>query len=133
RDEDNRKAFHTVQEARSEYLPTLDTLIQMILDGKRNEAVKYLATAVEEKQAPYFRAVEALVQLQTDNMHMSAESAAETYQTSFTATMIIAISSILVAIVIAFWIARSITRPIGEAVLVANRLADGDLSVRIEA
>ena len=39
---------------------------------------------------------------------------------------------VLLASVFAFWLTRSLTRPLAEAVLVANRLAEGDLTTRIE-
>src|SRR5690606_33222706 len=61
RSEQDRQVLAKAQNARIEYLQTLDTLIQMIQAGNRNEAITYLATAVEEKQAPYFRVLEELI------------------------------------------------------------------------
>src|SRR5690606_38825982 len=118
--------------ARIEYLQTLDTLIQMIQAGNRNEAITYLATAVEEKQAPYFRVLEELIDFQGTTMRLSAHRADETYRMSLTLTIAIALTAVLFAVVIAVWVTRSITRPIAESVAVANRLAEGDLNVRIE-
>jgi len=39
-----------------------------------------------------------------------------------------AVAAFLFAFGIAFWIVRSITRPLNEAVSVANRLAEGDMA-----
>ena len=52
-----------------------------------------------------------------------------------TATIIatVMITSIVLLLAFAWWITRSITRPIGEAVQVAERLAEGDLTVKLDA
>ena len=45
----------------------------------------------------------------------------------------IIIGGVLLGIALGFFISRSVTKPIGKAVDVANALADGDLSVQIES
>ena len=46
--------------------------------------------------------------------------------------MLGAIIGFVLAVLLAFWVTRSITRPVGEALAVTQRLAEGDLTVRID-
>ena len=46
--------------------------------------------------------------------------------------MLGAIIGLVLAVLLAFWVTRSITRPVGEALVVTQRLAEGDLTVRID-
>ncbi|MDD3761243.1 MAG: methyl-accepting chemotaxis protein [Acidithiobacillus sp.] len=50
-----------------------------------------------------------------------------------TVTVVIAVLAIIASILIAWGLSRSITRPLLEAVRVSERVAEGDLSVQVEA
>ena len=58
---------------------------------------------------------------------VAAKSAASTIALS------VALATILAVSLIGFFIARNITRPIGEAVTAATRLADGDLTLEVSS
>ena len=46
--------------------------------------------------------------------------------------IVVSIIAVLLSVPLAFWITRSITKPLGIAMKVANQLAEGDLTARIE-
>ncbi|MEP7296167.1 MAG: methyl-accepting chemotaxis protein [Burkholderiales bacterium] len=62
-----------------------------------------------------------------------AAAAQAAYQGAKWLIGLITLGSLIVGGVIAWWLSRSITRPIGEALAVAQRVAAGDLSTRVEA
>lgn len=57
----------------------------------------------------------------------------EIYESSRTTMIALIIGSVIIGVVLGWVISRSVTRPLGVAVDVANRLAAGDLTVSIDA
>src|SRR5690606_10580416 len=96
-------------------------------------AIAYLLTEARVRQNTYLEAIGRLIEYQNGLMEQSAQAAATSYQTARSLMLTIGAAALLLAVGIAFWITRSITRPVGEAVAVAARLAEGDLTARIAA
>ncbi len=84
--------------------------------------VHRLETVANELAAEHFRTVEA----STANV---AEHASRARAAMFSMALVALIASILVG----FFIARSVTQPIGQVVTMAGRIAEGDLRATIEA
>ena len=99
---------------------------------KRDAAVDYLTAEVRPKQFEYIKAINALVDYQDELMKQAGKDAQEAYNAARTLMLILAIAAVAIAAGIAFWVTRSITRPLAEAVDVANNLAEGNLNVKIE-
>jgi len=78
-------------------------------------------------------ALQALVDYESDSFTEAAKSAADANTQSRNQLVIIAIILVVVSSGLAFWITRSITKPVIEALGAANALAEGDLSVRLQA
>jgi methyl-accepting chemotaxis protein len=74
-----------------------------------------------------------LSNLKEDNARKASEGTAALYQQSRMLMIGIAVGGVVLGMLLGMIIARSITRPLGESVEVAKRLADGDLTVTIEA
>jgi methyl-accepting chemotaxis protein len=73
-----------------------------------------------------------LIDFQVDLMKKSGEAADKSADQAQVIVLGLAIAALLIGIGFAFWVTRSITRPINEAVGAANALAEGDLSVNIQ-
>lgn len=56
-----------------------------------------------------------------------------THQQTIRLSLILTVSGILIALIMAFLIIRSITKPLAEAVSVNRKLADGDLNIDVDA
>ena len=121
-----------VIEARSKYVPGQDHFLKLIGEGKKDEAKPILLNEIRPLQLAYFEAVNNLIKFQGELMEKAGQEATEQYQSARTLMLIFGGAAFILAGVIAFWITRSITRPINEAVYVANQLADGDLTAKIE-
>lgn len=60
-------------------------------------------------------------------------AAEHTFDAARNMALIAAALALLIAVVVGVWITRSITHPLAEAVGVARKVADGDLTVRVQA
>ncbi|MGB9988744.1 methyl-accepting chemotaxis protein [Massilia sp. SM-13] len=99
----------------------------------RKQAAEYMRTDFMPANARFNKALDALATHQGKKMVSSAEDAKQTY--AATRSMVITVSAvaIVLGIAIAAFITFSITRPLRQAVDVANRLGEGDLTVRIDS
>ena len=76
--------------------------------------------------------VEALIQLQLNVAKGEFEASQNRYVTIRNVTTMIMLTGLLLAALIGFWLIRAIARPLNEAVRVAESVAAGDLSQRID-
>jgi len=78
-----------------------------------------------------FQSFRELVKYQEEQITASYSEAGKVYQSTRMLTLAAAAFALLVGVLISYLITRSVTGPLREAVLVSNRLAEGDLTVEI--
>ncbi|KYC29170.1 Methyl-accepting chemotaxis sensory transducer [Sterolibacterium denitrificans] len=127
-----KEMFELILQARERYIAAQDQIIRLIEEGKAEEGRAFMDSGFRPAATEYRQRVNDLVKFQGDLMTSLGEEATKEYESARALTLAIAIAAFLLAIGIAFWIVRSITRPLGQAVSVANALSEGDLSTRIE-
>lgn len=130
--EEGKKLFAITLEARSKYIEGQDNYIQLIKDGKKDDAVTYLLTQVRPLQLVYLKSLDDEMKFYEELMTKAGHDSADAYQSARNVIAILGLLALMLAGGIAFWMTRSITRPINEALGVANQLAEGDLTARIE-
>jgi len=133
RSDEGRRILQGVGETRKAYVSELGKLNELVNTGRRDEAMALLLSSMRKAQDDYLKSVSQLIDHQTDSMTQSGETADKMAASAQTLILSIAIAATVIALAFAWWISRSITRPIRTAVEAAERLAEGDLSVRIEA
>jgi methyl-accepting chemotaxis protein len=119
-------------DTRAEYVKERDKTLDMAMSGQKAEAIAMLFGDLRKVQTPYFDNINKIIAYQSELMeHSGAE--AELLANS-TRTLIV--SLLIVAVVIAMggaWlVTRSITKPISQAVELAKRMADGDMTANVE-
>ena len=127
-----KEMMELILEARERYIGTQNQIIKMVEEGKGQEALAFLDSSFRPAATEYRKRVNDLVKFQGELMDGLGKSAAAEYQQARTLTVSMAIAAFIFAFGIALWIVRSITRPLNEAVSIANSLAEGDMAVRIE-
>ncbi|HEY8606060.1 MAG TPA: methyl-accepting chemotaxis protein [Noviherbaspirillum sp.] len=118
--------------ADEQYQRGQEALLQKIQAAALDDAKAYLANDLRPVLANYKRLIAEQIKLQTDITTSAATEAAETYAS--TRNMMLAFGAAILAFAawIALWITRSIVRPVDEALKIANTVASGDLTSRIE-
>ncbi|HEX8964166.1 MAG TPA: MCP four helix bundle domain-containing protein, partial [Rhodocyclaceae bacterium] len=130
--EEGKRRLGKMLEARKVYVADQDKFIELQKAGKRDEAVDLLAVRMRGTQGAYIAAANELIDFQSELMKKSGEAAADVAATTQTLVISLAAAAIVLSTFFAWWVTRSITRPIDETVDVANALAQGDLTVKIE-
>lgn len=130
--DDEKLMLGSATDARKEYSETRAKVMKLATDGKRADAEKLLESDLRSAQATYINAVQDLIQFQTDSVDEAGKSALALYQTTRKLLAGLALLSVVLAAFIAWTVTRSVTRPISQAVDVANRLAAGDLTAKTD-
>lgn len=128
-----RDLMAQLQAFETEIQPLMDKAVKLGLEYKAEEATVVLIKEIRPVQGKWIGAITELVDLQKK---MSSEGAAVARSAYDNARgLMIALTSLAIALGIAAatLVARSITRPLQKAVAIAETVAAGDLSSRIES
>ncbi|HEX7982838.1 MAG TPA: methyl-accepting chemotaxis protein [Duganella sp.] len=130
----NIKAQATdLQRMAASYLAEHDKMMALANEGKKDEAVALLKGA----SLPLLEAANGqLDKLLSSNMEGSQQTARDAdrlYDAARVITLGLLGVAISLGVLLALWLARSISAPLQQVMLVARRIADGDLGTRIDA
>ncbi len=106
---------------------------QKLAETSPAQAAEYITTDYGPADTELIAAIDAMVKLQTERMDALAAEAQAEYQQTRSLTMMMTTAAIVLALAIATALTLSITRALRQAVDAANRLAEGDLTVRIDS
>ena len=104
----------------------------MLASADQARAKTFLRTNVAEAERVYVQALSDLLELQEKAMEEGSDSVQDHMRYMRKGLLAITLVALLLGAAAARWVTRSITRPINQAMQVARRVADGDLSGHIE-
>jgi CHASE3 domain sensor protein len=103
-------------DARASYTEAQKETLKLGLEGKKKEATEALINKMRPLQTAYFGKVEELIKYQTELMDEGGKEAKGVSGSSRNFIFILAGISIFLGCGFAFWVTRSITKPIGRVV-----------------
>ncbi|THC45063.1 methyl-accepting chemotaxis protein [Massilia sp. Mn16-1_5] len=118
--------------AHDRYIKGQEELVKIIGSGDETEARRYLKEVMRPILSDLKHAVNDQLALQDKFARKTAVDAQSTYESTRTMMIILAAVSLALAALVAWWNTRSITRPMARALDLANTVAAGDLTSRIE-
>jgi methyl-accepting chemotaxis protein len=121
-----------MKEARKPYVGSFGEVIALLDGDKHDEAAHLMETTTVPALNNFLKAISELIKFQSQLVDDSGKEAIQISDSSLTLMIGAGLLALALGVVTAFLITRSITRPIGGAVEVANRLAAGDLMTTIE-
>jgi methyl-accepting chemotaxis protein len=131
--EKEKEFFTTIKEYKQAARVLQDKSVEL---GLKNQNAEATAILLNEVQPVVNKWTEALTELCKFEAQMNIDTAAEAdrvYKAAIRNMLLTSGFALLVGLVIAFLITRSITRPIVQAVAAANKISKGDFAVNIEA
>ncbi len=120
-----------IKQSEAETTPLIKKAAELALVGKNQEAVAVLLKDVRPKQQLWLDCLDEMKDFQDKSSRKDAEDAAQAYAQARFLMFILGGAAIIFGALIAFWITRGITRPIGMAMDVAQKIAEGDLTATI--
>lgn len=119
-------------ESQTALRPLLDKVVELGRAHKMADAGKVLFKEVRPIQLHWRETLDEILKFQQDKMQKDVEDAHATYASARTLMLALAGLAVVLGVMIAWFITRSITRPLSEAVIVAGAVANGDLTMSIE-
>ncbi len=131
-DEKGRGFLKDIIVIRDKFIPLQSKFVSLINEDRKDDAMVKFLFSVRPAQTKYFTALDNFLVHQNSQMEQAGRDSATVATQTSTLILVLALSATVVSILVAFLATRSITRPLNEAVEVAERVAQGDLSSDIE-
>ena len=131
--DEGRGLLAKIKEERSAYVASFGKVDKLLQEGKRDAAVQLLTGETLPAIDTLQRHVKALAEYQRKLVNQSGDVIEHDIASTRTLLFAVGLAVLLVAAAFAWWLTRSITRPINEAVKVAETVAAGDLTSHIAA
>jgi methyl-accepting chemotaxis protein len=126
-----KEVRNKIKEAAEEAREANNKVIELALNHHDADARHELMVEAAPLVNRWQEALDENVKLMEEVTREDVKHAEELYAESRNLMFILGGIAILMGVGVAYWVTRSITRPINEAVEVANHLAEGDLTTRI--
>ena len=128
-----RRMLDESKALRAGYGTAVDRFLTLYAEGKMAEAKAVLVKDVRERQVEYFAKVEAMKEFQIKMIGKAIEDGQHQYVNARNLTLGLLAGMVVLAVLLGLAITRSITRPLNEAVRLADAVAAGDLTVQVHA
>ena len=131
--ERGKEKLADVMRVRAEYSKAQDRLVELLQSGKKDEAQQWLRTEQREAREAMTAVTDAYFDHEKSSVAEAGKEAEQTYLQASKMMLGGAAIAAFLALIAGVWVTLSITRPIGLAASVANRMAEGDLTARVTA
>jgi len=132
--EHGRELFKEIQRSRAAYVAASDLVLKNIAAGEKDKALALLfAGGTFDLQQKYLKSLTELIKYQDQLMKDAGTSVERQYGSALNLLILLTTTALLVAVAIAYFTTRSITRPLNRAVGLAETVAAGDLTSRIDS
>jgi methyl-accepting chemotaxis protein len=130
--EEEKSLFTRIGQAEILTVPLVEKVTALGLANKNEEATKVLVSEVEAPQNNWLDLLNQLVAKEDQLNEQAAGLAEASYSSAQISMLMLCAVALVFSIFTAVVLTRGITRPINRAVEVAQRVAEGDLTARIE-
>ncbi|MCU0952120.1 MAG: methyl-accepting chemotaxis protein, partial [Burkholderiaceae bacterium] len=128
-----RRLLEESKTLRAGYGAAVDRFLQQHAEGKLAEARVTLLKEVRDRQVEYFAKVQEMKDFQIKMIDQAINEGQHQYVNARNLTLGLLAGMVALAVMLGLAITRSIVRPLNEAVRVADAVAAGDLTTRVDA
>jgi len=128
RSDAEKQLFDQINAVRKVYLSSRDQVTQLKAEGKTDEAAALLKARYLPAADDYLKMVGQLLNMQRDNLDEKATEIKQIEKASQRYLLTLTLLVLALGMVLAWRLTKGITVPLGSAVTLARRVADGDLT-----
>ena len=130
--DEERRTYEEYRKEATAYFALTEKMTAMAKSGQKDDAVQLLRTESSKLNTTLRDVVDKLVNQNTEGGKHAYELAAKRYETAKWLVTVALIAAVAIGFALAFFIAGLVSRPLEYAVKVAETVATGDLTSRIE-
>jgi len=127
-----KKKIKVLDDARQAFDASEREFLALIRTGKGEAADEYVLRKITDTQNNYLALARAFADSQDSQLTAEGAQAVADGALAIQVTLACSVMAVLASIILGYLMARSIVRPLNEAVRVAENVAAGDLTTRIE-
>ncbi|BBL28739.1 methyl-accepting chemotaxis protein [Pantoea ananatis] len=127
-----RQLFSNIQSHAALFLPLMDKVVALAQQGKKEEADQLLQASGDNIQTGYIASLQALKDHQEARMQVAEQTSHSDRTNALRLLAGAGAVALFLAGLSAWLITRSITRPLNQALIAAQRVAKGDLSEPVQ-
>ena len=125
---EEKSAYQRFKQAFDQYLPLQQRIVDQVQRGEHDQAIALINGAINEHADNLTAALNELQRINNEEAGQAAERASIQYDTGFGWVVATLIFAAVVTVMLAWMFTRSVVGPLGQAVSVAERIANGDLT-----
>jgi methyl-accepting chemotaxis protein len=123
--------LQAIAAARGTYLPSRDQFLGLVVDGKLVEARDFLLKGLKAKHQAYLGSIFKLNGFYKTEMTHESQALQIAYEKTLKQLIVLPVAAILIACALAWWIARTIRKPLEQAVKTLYEIELGNYDTRI--
>ncbi|PQK94904.1 methyl-accepting chemotaxis protein [Pantoea ananatis] len=127
----SRELIAVMKKAGTQYLSFCEQAVKLGMEGRRDEVGRLLTGPAYQAQEEYTRAITDLAVFQGQQMKTAGAKAAAEQRNAVALLVSLSVAAIVLAATLAWFITRSIVRPVNIALEAAERVAEGDLTAQV--
>jgi methyl-accepting chemotaxis protein len=131
-DAQGQEILKNIATLRDKFIPLQASFVGMINEDKKDDAMIKFMFSLRPVTTKYFEQLDKFVAYQNGLMEQAGEGASSAAKRTEFLIFILTLVASGISLVVAFLATRSITGPLTEAVSIAKRVADGDLTSVID-
>jgi len=124
--------LNKIKGVRAEYVRSTEAYMELIKAGQNEQAKKMLLSEIRQTQKSYLEALEELITLQNNAAKEAGAAAGDAASAATTIIAVLLGTALVLSIVLAIVIIRSITAPVGKASALAELMAKGDFTTKLD-
>ncbi|GAA4020662.1 methyl-accepting chemotaxis protein [Actimicrobium antarcticum] len=124
----DKALLNTLASTREKYLAGQAEFMKTVAEYKKEQAADFLLSDFRPPQQAFNAALNAIIKQQLDHVDVSGKDSADAYVNARNTMLVLALTALVLGVAIAVMTTRSIVRPLFEAVTIARRVANGDLT-----
>jgi methyl-accepting chemotaxis protein len=122
-----------IKKSRDDFMAAVQETGRLVRDGNAADAAALMTRETVPANKRLLSGIGELIAYQRAEVESRARQVTADYQRTRWMLLLAGLAALVSGSLCALWITRGVTRPLGTAVALARRVADGDLSSRIEA
>lgn len=130
--EEGKKLTQMLFDYKKQYDEIIDNIIKLVNENKREQAISLLNGDAEKIGVEMEQAYERMMEIKVTAAQNTVDGNSKTADDSITYTVIILIAGMALSIFLGIFISTSIKKPLNKLVGASERIADGDLDVKID-
>jgi methyl-accepting chemotaxis protein len=126
------KQLEQIIATRAKFLAVQANFVKMINEDQKDDALVNFQFAVRPKQTPLYKQLDEFINAQNTQMESAGRESADTAGSTKQMILGLALAAAVLSVLVAYGSTHSITVPLRQAVHIAQKVADGNLTSNIE-